>query len=72
MKLTTLVFGFILSLSVFPAMAGSDHGHSHSPAPVSKAQAQKNATELVTAYADEAKLEKSWASIEARDRKSTV
>lgn len=69
MRLTILLFGFILSLSAFPAMAGSDHdhghGHSHSSMPVSQEQAQKNATEIVAAYVDKDKLEKSWASIEA-------
>ena len=69
MKLTILLFGFILSLSAFPAMAGSGHdhghGHSHSSAPVSEEQAQKNAIEIVAAFADEEKLEKSWMSVEA-------
>ena len=65
MRLTTLLFGFILSLSTFSAMAGSghDHGHSHSYAPVSQEKASANATEIVAALVNRSKLEKSWASI---------
>lgn len=67
MRLTTLLFGFILSLSAFSAIAGSghdhDHGHSHSYTPVNQDKAQSNATEIVAALVKRSKLEKSWTSI---------
>jgi hypothetical protein len=67
MRLTSLLFGLILSLSAFSVMAGSnhDHGHSHSNTPVSKEQVQKNATEIVAELSNTDKLDKSWVSIEA-------
>ena len=69
MRLTILLIGFIISLSVFPTMAGTghDHGHDHSQpsTPIGQEQAQKNATEIVAGYINTDKLDKSWASIEA-------
>jgi len=69
MRLTTLLFGFILSLSVFSSNAGSghdhDHEHSHSYTPVSQDKAQSNATEIVTALVTRNKLDKSWSSVNA-------
>ena len=69
MRLTTLIFGFILSLSTFSAMAGSghdhDHGHSHSYTPVNQEKAQANATEIVVALVNRSKLDISWESIKA-------
>jgi ABC-type protease/lipase transport system fused ATPase/permease subunit len=69
MRLTTLLFGFILSLSTFSAIAGSghdhDHGHSHSYAPVNQDKAQSNAAEIVAALVKRNKLEKNWESIKA-------
>ena len=67
MRLTTLLFGFILSLSTLPSMAGSghdhDHGHSHSYTPVSQDKAGENAAEIVAALVNRSKLDKSWESI---------
>ena len=67
MRLTTLLFGFILSLSAFSAMAGSDHdhGHSHSYTPVNQDKASLNATEIVNALVSRNKLVQSWKSIKA-------
>jgi len=71
MQLTILLFGFILSLSTFSAIAGSDHdhdhdhGHSHSYMPVNQEKAQANAAEIVAALAKRSKLDKSWTSIKA-------
>lgn len=67
MRLTTLLFGFILSLSALPALAGSghDHGHSHSNTPVNQEKAQVNATEIVAALVKRSKLDKSWDSIKS-------
>ena len=69
MRLTTLLLGFILSLSTFSAMAGSghdhDHGHSHSYTPVSQDKAGANAAEIVVALINRNKLDKSWESIKA-------
>lgn len=69
MRLTILLFGFILSLSTFSAIAGSDHdhdhGHSHSYMPVNQEKAQENAAEIVAALAKRSKLDKSWTSIKA-------
>ena len=67
MRLTTLLFGFILSLSAFSAIAGSghdhDHGHSHSYTPVSQDKAGTNASEIVEALVKRNKLDKSWNAI---------
>ena len=69
MRLTTLLFGFIISLSTLPSMAGSghdhDHGHSHSHTPVNQGQVSANATEIVAALVNRNKLDKSWESIKA-------
>ena len=69
MRLTTLLFGFILSLSTLPSMAGSghdhDHGHSHSYTPVNQDKAGVNAAEIVAALVNRSKLDKSWKSIKA-------
>ena len=67
MRLTTLLFGFILSLSAFTAIGGSDHdhGHSHSYTPVNQDIAQSNATAIVAALAKRNALDKSWISIKA-------
>ncbi len=69
MQLTILLFGFILSVSALPVMAGSghdhDHGHSHSYTPVSQEKASANATEIVAALVNRNKLDKSWISIAA-------
>jgi len=64
MRLTTLLFGFILSLS---AIAGSDHNHDHSHSydPVNQDKAKSNATEIVAALAKRNKLDKSWTSVNA-------
>jgi len=75
MRLTTFLFGFILSLSTFSAMAGSDHdhGHSHSYTPVNQDKAQANATEIVAALVKRSKLDKSWSSVNAASvKKITV
>ena len=69
MRLTILLFGFILSVSALSVMAGSghdhDHGHSHSYTPVSQEKASANATKIVAALVNRNKLDKSWVSIAA-------
>jgi Family of unknown function (DUF6488) len=67
MQLTTLIFGFILSLSTFSTMAGSghDHDHSHSSTPVNQDKLGVNAAEIVAALVNKNKLDKSWVPIKA-------
>lgn len=67
MRLTILLFGFILNLPTFSAMAGSghDHEHSHSNTPVSQEKISENATEIVATLANRNKLDKSWTSTKA-------
>jgi len=69
MRLSTLLSGFILSLFVFSAHAGTghDHGHSHghSHGPVSEDKAKANAAEVVTKLIKRSKIDKSWGTIQA-------
>ncbi len=65
MRLATLLFGFILSLYTFPAMAGSGHDHGHSHAPANQETAEKNATSIIATLVKSDKLENSWTSITA-------
>jgi len=69
MRPTILLFGLIISMFSFAAMAGSghDHGndHSHSHKLVSQEEVSANAVKIVAALVNRKKLEKSWASIKA-------
>jgi len=67
MKLKTLLLTFTLGLFSMTTSAGGnhDHGHSHSNTPVNQATAKVKATEIVTTFVKNNKLNKSWASITA-------
>jgi hypothetical protein len=65
MQLKSLLLSFTLGLFSITAMAGSghDHGHSHSNTPVDQVTAKAKATEIVAAFVERNKLDKSWASV---------
>lgn len=69
MKLTTLLFGIMLSFfsSFAIASGGHDHGHGHSHGanPVNQATAKTKATKEIADLVKRNKLDKSWEMVSA-------
>lgn len=68
MRMQTIIFSFILSLSPMAVLAGEnhdhghDHGHSHSHDPVSRSQAEQVAIKSVAQLVEKGKINSSWKS----------
>ena len=66
MRITALVFSFMLSLLPVGVWAGADHdhghdhGHTHSHDPVDQSQAEQAAIKGVAMLIDKGKIDESW------------
>jgi len=74
MRITALLFSFILSIYSFTVLAGSghDHGHSHDQTPVTQDQVKVNAAKFVSGLVEKKSLETSWASIKPKSIEEKV
>jgi hypothetical protein len=67
--ITNAAFAAILTLGVSPLYAGAGHnhedghGHSHSKTVVNEAKAKEVAMRQIKSYAQDGKLDKSWAGV---------